>query len=74
MGRYSCPVCRTDVPPVSVGRVLGGELIPPSENNGLAIEKKRCPECALPLERTAIHRWHVAGSLERNRELATDFH
>jgi hypothetical protein len=66
MGRYSCPVCSADVPPVSLGRISDGRITGPSAQ-GLLIERKKCPACGESLERTPLDRWHTRGSLASAR-------
>jgi hypothetical protein len=60
MGRYSCPFCNVDVPPVRLDR-LDGRIIPRAD--GLIVERKVCPKCDARLERSPLHRWHRTGAL-----------
>jgi hypothetical protein len=60
MGRYSCPFCNEDVPPVGLDR-SNGRIIPRAD--GLLVERKVCPRCDARLERSPLHRWHRTGAL-----------
>jgi hypothetical protein len=66
MGKYSCPVCGEDVPPVSLGRISDGRITRPTAE-GLLIERKQCAACGESLERTPLDSWHTAGSLAGTR-------
>ena len=60
MGRYSCPFCNEDVPPVGLDH-SDGRIIPRAD--GLLVERKVCPRCDARLERSPLHRWHRTGAL-----------
>jgi len=56
MGKYSCPICEEDVPPVNFRRILDdGIVIPDAE--GVLTELKKCSGCGTSLERTPLDRW-----------------
>jgi hypothetical protein len=67
MGRYSCPICEEDVPPVSLGPIKDGDIVP--EAHGLIVERTRCPECGELIERTPLDSWCRAGRLAYFQEL-----
>jgi hypothetical protein len=66
MGNYACPFCTKDVPPVALGRVAGGE-IDHRTDEGLLIERRRCPTCGERVERTVVDYWQPAGQLAADR-------
>jgi hypothetical protein len=68
MGKYSCPICEEDVPPVNFRRILDdGIVIPDAE--GVLTELKKCSGCGTSLERTPLDRWHKAARLESTRQM-----
>jgi hypothetical protein len=57
---------------VAAGRITGGEIIG-STANGFFVEKRRCPQCGVGVERAALDYWHVAGSLGADEPLESRY-
>ncbi len=70
MGSYSCPACGEEVEPVGwkeageAGAAEGDavrEQEPQRAADGVAREKRSCPECGARLARTPPGHWYTSG-------------